>query len=125
MHSVALSNTVLVGDDTFLVVLVCCHACVDSHGLVFCPEPKENKSASHLEHQGNGAMVSAEQMPAHPVFSCSSLQSKSLLTIQPSNDYILFSYAFVAVGFARFVEKRGFASNLHWNSLDKFWYNEV
>ena len=103
MHSVALSNTVLVGDGTFLVVLVSGHACLDSYGLVFCPEPNENKSTSHVENQGYGAMVSAEQMPAHPVFSCSSLQRKSLLTIQPSNDYILFSYAFVAVGFARFV----------------------
>ena len=35
-------NTVLVGDDTYLLVLLCYHASLESHDLFFCPEPKKN-----------------------------------------------------------------------------------
>ena len=35
-------NTVLVGDDTYLLVLLCYHASLESHDLFFCPEPKNN-----------------------------------------------------------------------------------
>ena len=44
-------NTVLVGDDTDLLVLLCHHASIASHDLFFCTEPKEeHEAASHLEH---------------------------------------------------------------------------
>ena len=36
------SNTVLVGDDTELIVLLCYHASLEAHDLFFCPEPKKN-----------------------------------------------------------------------------------
>ena len=36
------NNTVLVGDDTDLLVLLCYHASIESHDLFFCPEPKKN-----------------------------------------------------------------------------------
>ena len=45
-------NTVLIGDDTDLLVLLCYHARLDSHGLFFCSESKKHKEDSHLEHQG-------------------------------------------------------------------------
>ena len=35
------SNTLLVGDDTDLLVLLC-YASIESHDLLFCPEPKKN-----------------------------------------------------------------------------------
>ena len=35
-------NTVLVGDETYLLVLLCYHASLESHDLFFCPEPKKN-----------------------------------------------------------------------------------
>ena len=36
------NNTVLVGDDTDLIVLLCYHASLKSCDLYFCPEPKKN-----------------------------------------------------------------------------------
>ena len=33
--------TVLVGDDTDLLILLCYHACLDSHHIFFRPEPKK------------------------------------------------------------------------------------
>ncbi len=40
--SAATTNTVLVGDDTDLLILLCYHANLISHDLFFCPEPKKN-----------------------------------------------------------------------------------
>ena len=42
VHSATTSNTVLVGDDTDLIVLLCYHAKLESHDLFFRPEPKKN-----------------------------------------------------------------------------------
>ena len=42
VQSAAISTTVLVGEDTDLVVLLCYHASLDSHDLFFSPEPKKN-----------------------------------------------------------------------------------
>ena len=42
VQSVTSSNTVLDGDDTYLLVLLCYHANLESHDLFFCPEPKKN-----------------------------------------------------------------------------------
>ena len=42
VHAANSSNTVLVGDDTYLLVLPCYHASIESHDLFFCPEPKKN-----------------------------------------------------------------------------------
>ena len=42
VQSASTSNTVLVGDDTDLIVLLCYHAKLESHDLFFCPEPKKN-----------------------------------------------------------------------------------
>ena len=35
------SNTVLIGDDTDLLVLLCYYACMESHNIFFKPEPKK------------------------------------------------------------------------------------
>jgi len=42
VQSATVTNTVLVGDDTDLLVLLCYHASLESHDLFFCPEPKKN-----------------------------------------------------------------------------------
>ena len=42
VQSATSCNTVLVGDDTDLLVLLCHHASLESHDLFFCPEPKKN-----------------------------------------------------------------------------------
>ena len=38
-------NTVLVGDDTYLLVLLCYNESLESHDLLFCPEPKKNTNS--------------------------------------------------------------------------------
>ena len=50
VRSATTSKTVLVGEDTDLIVLLCCHASLDSHDLFFCSEPKKHKKVSCLEH---------------------------------------------------------------------------
>ena len=47
VQSATSCNTVLVGDDTDLLVLLCYHASLESHDLFFCPEPKKNTSLAH------------------------------------------------------------------------------
>ena len=42
VHTANSSNTVLVGDDTDLLVLLCYHASIESYEFFFCPEPKKN-----------------------------------------------------------------------------------
>ena len=46
---VTTNNTVLVSDDTDLIVLLCYHASLESHDLFFRPAKEEHKEASHLE----------------------------------------------------------------------------
>ena len=41
VQSATTSKTVLVGEDTDLIVLLCYHASLDSHDLFFHPEPKK------------------------------------------------------------------------------------
>ena len=42
VQSVITSKTVPFSKDNDLIVLLCYHACLDSHDLFFCPEPKKN-----------------------------------------------------------------------------------
>ena len=42
VESSTMMDTVLVGDDTDLLVLLCYHANLDSHNILFRPEPKKN-----------------------------------------------------------------------------------
>ena len=42
VESSTMLDTVLVGDDTDLLVLLCYHANLDSHKILFRPEPKKN-----------------------------------------------------------------------------------
>ena len=42
------SNTVLVGDDTDLIILLCHHASIESHDLFLCPEPKKTTKQPHI-----------------------------------------------------------------------------
>lgn len=41
-------DTVLVGDDTDLLVLLCFHARLDSHNIFFRPEPKKSTEYGSL-----------------------------------------------------------------------------
>ena len=43
-----ITNTVLVGDDTDPLILLCYHASLESHDLFFCPEPKKNTKEPHI-----------------------------------------------------------------------------
>ena len=42
VESATLMDTALVGEDTDLLILLCCHASLDSHNIFFRPEPKKN-----------------------------------------------------------------------------------
>lgn len=42
------TNTVLIGDDTDLLVLLCYHASIDSHDLLFCSEARKSTKKSHI-----------------------------------------------------------------------------
>ena len=42
VQSATTSKTVLIGEDTDLIVLLFYHAILDSHDFFFCPEPKKN-----------------------------------------------------------------------------------
>ena len=42
------SNTVLVGDDTDLLILLCHHASIESHDLFLYPEPKKTTKQPHI-----------------------------------------------------------------------------
>lgn len=54
VQSAKTSTTVLVGENTDLIVLLCYHASLDFHDLFFRPEPKKkHKKALHLEHQSH------------------------------------------------------------------------
>ena len=46
--SAAMVNTVLVGDDTDLLILLCYHASLDSHSILFRPEPKKTTKNPRL-----------------------------------------------------------------------------
>ena len=50
VESARTSTTVLVGDDTDLLVLLCYHASVDGYDLYFRPEPKANARGARVWH---------------------------------------------------------------------------
>ena len=50
VESARMSTTVLVGDDTDLPVLLCCHASEDGYDLYFRPEPKANARGARVWH---------------------------------------------------------------------------
>ena len=45
VQSATSCNTVLVGDDTDLLVLLCYDASLYSHDLLFCPKPRRTQSS--------------------------------------------------------------------------------
>ena len=50
VESARTSTTVLVGDNTDLLVLLCYHASEDGYDLYFRPEPKANARGAHVWH---------------------------------------------------------------------------
>ena len=48
IKSATTTNTVLVGDDTDLIILLCYHASLESHDLFFCPEQRKNMKKPHI-----------------------------------------------------------------------------
>ena len=71
VQSATTSNTVLVGEDTDLIVLLCYHARLDSHDLFFRPEPKKkHKKASCLEYQSHKRKAWSRHLQQHPLHPC-------------------------------------------------------
>ena len=68
------AKTVLVGDDTNLLILFCYHVDLESHDLFFCPEPKTatKKPSQNLEHKGNEATArnTSRLVQEYPPFAC-------------------------------------------------------
>ena len=59
------SNTVLVGDDTDLIILLCHHSSIESHDLFLCPEPKKTTKQPHIWNIKVTKQAWARHMPAH------------------------------------------------------------
>ena len=54
VESAILMDTALVGEDTDLLILLCCHASLDSHNIFFFLTRTQEKceEAQSVEHQG-------------------------------------------------------------------------
>ena len=93
------SNTVLVGDDKYLLVLLCYHASIASHDLFFCPEPKNNTKQPRiwyikLTKQCLGPDICQHILFLHAVLGCDTTsrlhgigKGASLKKIQASNSF--------------------------------------
>ena len=57
VQSATTSKTVLVGEDTDLIVLLCYHASLNSHDLFFRPEPKKKSFASGTSEPQKKSLV--------------------------------------------------------------------
>ena len=76
--------TVLVGDDTDLLVLLCCHTKADGNDLHFRPKPKANSRESRV---WNMLKVKAELGPAvcrsilclHAILGCDTMSALAVL----------------------------------------------
>ena len=75
VESATLSDTVLVGDDTELLILLCYHACIDSHYIFVRPEPKKITKIHRVLNikiikEQLGADVSNHILFLHAVLGC-------------------------------------------------------
>ena len=67
------NSTVLVGDDTDLLVLLCYHAIIASLDLFFCPEPKKiTKQPGIWNIKVTNQRIGPRHMPAHTLSARSS-----------------------------------------------------
>ena len=66
VQSAVTNKTVLVGEDTDLIVLLCYHANLDSHDLFFHPEPKRNMKKAHVWN----IRSTKRHLQQHPVHLC-------------------------------------------------------
>ena len=67
------SNTVLVGDDIDLLVLLCYHASIESHDLLFCPGPKKNTKQPRIWNiKVTKQRIGPDILPAHTLSARSS-----------------------------------------------------
>ena len=64
-------NTVLVGDDTDLLVLLLHHSIITSKDLFFAPEPKKNAKRRVWDIRKQQEQHWSFCLPAHPFFTCS------------------------------------------------------
>ena len=99
MQSANSSNTVLVGDDTYLLVLLCYHASVEAHDLLFCPEPKKNTKQPRIWNikvikQRLGPDICQHILFLHAVLGCDTTshlhgigKGASLKKFQASNSF--------------------------------------
>ena len=93
VQSAASTNTVLVGEDTDLIVLLCYHASIESHDLFLYPEQKDNKKPSHLEYQGYLANAWSRHMQTHFIFLDVTLHLTSMeLGRDPSKTLLQVTY---------------------------------
>ena len=63
VESARTSTTVLVGDDTEMLVLLCYHASEDGYDLYFRPEPKANARGAYEESQRTAGQGSLQKSP--------------------------------------------------------------
>ena len=74
VKSATTTNTVLVGDDTDLIILLCHHTSLESHDLFFCPEPKKNMKKPRIWNNDQDYKPSAwsRRMQPHPLYTYTS-----------------------------------------------------
>lgn len=70
VESDAIVNTVLVGDDTDLLILLCYHASLDSHSIFFQPEPKKTTKDIQVVLEQLGPEVCSNILFQHAVLGC-------------------------------------------------------
>ncbi len=73
VESATTLKTVLVGDDTDLLILLCYHASLDCHHIYFRPEPKKGtKNPLSVGHHSCQETARLRDMHAHPLPTCTS-----------------------------------------------------
>jgi len=75
VSSASRQDTVLIGDDTDLLVLLCYHANLKSHELIFAPEPKKGAKKRRIWHikqvkQSLGPAICRNILLLHAMLGC-------------------------------------------------------
>ena len=64
------SDTVLIGDDTDLLVLLCYYTDLKSHNSFFRPEAKQNQQRVYGTHEGSERTTGSGHVHKHPFYTC-------------------------------------------------------
>ena len=63
-------DTVLIGEDTDLLILLCYHANLDSHNIFFQPEPNKNTNKPRAVKEQLGPEICSNILFLHAVLGC-------------------------------------------------------